>query len=112
MNFSEQIPFEILTEEQRELIEIIGIEKFIELSQFYSGSFVYIPKFDTLTKSTRNDEIRESFTGYNIRQLAQKHHLSESMIRKIVKPKQPEIKKQIENHPDQLTFWNDPEDKN
>lgn len=76
-----------LTEDDRQLISVVGAEAFLRLIDTYGGGNVYIPKYDRFERYTRNKAIMAEFDGYNFRELAQKYHLTEMQIRVILKDK-------------------------
>ena len=79
-----EIQLSDLSGRQREIAEVIGIEKYIELSKRFGGEdSIYIQKYSELVKNTRNKEIRKRFNGYNIAELAKQYNLSERHIREI-----------------------------
>ena len=84
MSLLDKITLEDLSEEQRQLAEIVGMDAYRQLVRVYGGCSVYIPKAEGLEKSARNDAIRADFTGYNYRYLAAKYNLTEVTIRAIV----------------------------
>lgn len=88
----DDITFEQLTGNQLELAELIGIEAYRKLVEYYGGSSVYIKKFDTITKPARNDEICEKFNGHNVKALAKKYDLADKTIRGITAEKLKKIK--------------------
>jgi Mor family transcriptional regulator len=77
----DQLQLDHLEGDQRQLAEIVGIEKYKEMLRVYSGSTVYIPTVDTVTLALRDTLIRMEYTGYNALALAQKWGLSERWIR-------------------------------
>lgn len=73
-----------LSDKQREIAEVIGIDNYIKLSKRFGGEdSIYIQKYSELIKGVRNKEICDKFTGKNIPQLAKEYNLSERYIRKI-----------------------------
>lgn len=81
------ITFEIddLNEEQKELVEVIGLEAFNALVYHYGGSSIYIPKTDTIERQARNVKICEAYKkGEGIKSLSNKYHLTENQIRSII----------------------------
>ncbi|MDE6520395.1 MAG: DNA-binding protein [Ruminococcus sp.] len=78
---------QLRSEQQREIAEVIGIEAYRKLVDYYGGSRIYIEKSDTITRPDRNDEIRKKFDGGNYKQLAREYELSEETIRRIVNKK-------------------------
>ena len=78
---------QLRSEQQREIAEVIGIEAYRKLVDYYGGSRIYIEKSDTITRPDRNDEIRKKFDGGNYKQLAREYKLSKQTIRNIVNKK-------------------------
>lgn len=54
-----------LTEDDRQLIGIVGTEAFLRLIDTYGGGNVYIPKNDRFERYARNKAIVAEFDGYN-----------------------------------------------
>lgn len=84
MSLHEKITLADLPEKQREIAEIVGIEKYIELTKRFGGDTPYIQKYSELIKSPRNNEIRQRFNGFNFEELAHEYDLSERYIRELV----------------------------
>lgn len=78
---------QLRSEQQKEIAEIIGIEAYRKLVEYYGGSSIYINKSDTITRPERDDEIRRKFNGSNYRELTKEYGLSETGIRKIIDKK-------------------------
>lgn len=98
-----QTGLDYLSEEQRDLIETIGMDAYKKLVERYGGCSVYICKRDTLHRAARNETIRQKFDGSNYRSLAKAYSLTENAIREIVAAKSREIKEMpLEG---QLSFW-------
>ena len=66
------------------LVDIMGIEAFIELIKQYGGSSLYIPNENSVLKPIRNILIKEYFNGNNYKQLAKEFKISEMQVRNIV----------------------------
>lgn len=55
------ISLDDLSDRQREIAEVIGIENYIKLSKRFGGEdSVYIQKYSEIIKSVRNKEIRKN----------------------------------------------------
>ncbi len=67
------------------IARIIGVDATLKLARELGGERIYLPK---LTTVTRDEEIRQRYDGYNIRELAREYGLSERWIRKIVNAQQ------------------------
>lgn len=78
---------QLRSEQQKEIAEVIGIEAYRKLVDYYGGSRIYIEKSDTITRPDRNTEIKKKFNGGNYKQLAKEYKLSEETIRRIVNKK-------------------------
>ncbi len=69
-----------------DLRQIIGVESAAKLIRVCGGSYVYVPKMETITKSRRDKAIYNEFiSGISIKNLTRKYSLSENAIRKIIK---------------------------
>lgn len=69
------------------MVEIIGIEDFIEISKVYGGDLLYIPTYKSLKKQSRNREINKAYDGFNARELSKIYELSVSQIHRIARRK-------------------------
>lgn len=83
MELIDKLTIDDLEPEQKQLAQLLGVEKYIELIKIYGGSSLYISKADTLSRNIRDKQIREEFNG-NYRELATKYRMSERYIRGIV----------------------------
>ncbi|MDE6671303.1 MAG: DNA-binding protein [Ruminococcus sp.] len=79
---------EQLSDDKKELAEIIGLDAYKKLVQHFCGSYIYVNKPDTVTRKERDAEIFRKFDGKNYCQLAQEYNLTENRIRSILKQKQ------------------------
>lgn len=75
---------DIKNEEQKALAQTIGIEAYIRLVKMYGGTSVYVFKQDSLTKSLRDERIKQEFNGRNYSYLAKKYNLTQQRVRDIV----------------------------
>ena len=73
-----------VNEEQRQLIELIGIENYKKIVLEFGGQYIYFPKAETISKELRDREIIEQFDGSNYKKLANKYNLSVVSIRRII----------------------------
>ncbi|NLI14569.1 Mor transcription activator family protein [Pelotomaculum propionicicum] len=81
---NKEVTLEDLPESYKRIASIIGPENAIQLAMELGGSYLYIPKYDSVIKNVRDRMIRKEFTGFNVRDLAKKYCLSESWIRDIL----------------------------
>lgn len=78
----EDIPDNMIT-----MVEIIGMDEFVELTRVYGGDILYIPSYKSLKKQVRNREIKTKYDGLNSKELAKDYDLSVSQINRIVRVK-------------------------
>lgn len=76
---------EDIGENYRPIVEIIGLEAFVELSGYAKGDEIYIPKVENIVAPARNRRIRKEYDGYNIKDLAEKYGLTTKQIANILK---------------------------
>ncbi len=69
-----------------DLRQIIGVESAAKLIRVCGGSYVYVPKMETITKSRRDKAIYNEFiSGISVKNLSRKYSVSEALIRAIIK---------------------------
>lgn len=76
---------EDISESYRPVVDIIGIEKFIELSDYARGDELYFPKLENIIAPARNRRIKKEWNGYNSKELAEKYNLTIKQIGNILK---------------------------
>ena len=81
----ELIKVEDVPDGSRDLVEIFGMDTFMELVDYCGGSNVYIPSKSAIVKKARIRVIKEEFDGGNFRELSCKFGISDIQVRKIVK---------------------------
>lgn len=74
-----------ISETYRPVVEIIGIDKFIELSDYAKGDELYFPKIENIINPARNRRIRKEYNGYNEKELAETYNLTTKQIGNILK---------------------------
>lgn len=74
-----------VTENMELLFEIVGEEKFIEITKMYGGNNVYIPTYKSAIRNSRNREIVEKYDGFNANELATQYGISVNQVKNIVK---------------------------
>lgn len=67
------------------MVEVIGIDKFLEISKLYGGMNMYIPIYSRVIREARNREIIEKYNGVNVNELAIKYGISVVSVRRIIK---------------------------
>lgn len=73
-----------LPEFLQDLVDIMGIEAFIDLIKEFGGSSLYIPNENSILKPIRNRLIKQNFNGNNYKELAKEFKISEMQVRNIV----------------------------
>lgn len=82
-----EVRIDDLTEAQRAVAELIGLENYRKLVNVYAGELIYIPKSDSFDRLVRNQKIVDEFNGTNTGELARRYHLTPVTIRRIVDEK-------------------------
>ena len=62
----EETTLEDISESYRPVVDIIGIEKFIELSEYAKGDELYFPKTENIIAPARNRRIKYNLTTKQI----------------------------------------------
>lgn len=81
----EETELDDVSEAYRPVVEIIGVEKFIELSEYARGDQLYFPKTENIIAPARNRRIKAEYNGYNEKTLADKYELTVRQIGHILK---------------------------
>lgn len=74
-----------IADSYRPVVDIIGIDKFIELGEYAKGDELYFPKLENIIAPARNRRIRAEWNGYNSKELAEKYNLTVKQIGNILK---------------------------
>ena len=81
----EDTTIEDIGERYREIVDLIGIRKFILLSNYARGDELYFPKVENVVSPARNRRIKREYNGYNSKELADKYNLTIKQIQNVVK---------------------------
>ena len=65
----------------RAIVEIVGVENYIRLSDYAKGDELYFPKVESILAPARNRRIRKEYNGYNAKELAARFKGDEIMDR-------------------------------
>ena len=65
MELLEAIKPEHLAPEQKELADLIGMDAYRKMMDFYGGEKIYIPRTETVIKKNKNEIIKAVFDGTN-----------------------------------------------
>lgn len=71
------------------VVEIVGIRKFVELSNYARGDELYFPKLENVIAPARNRRIKKEFNGSNEKELAEKYNITIKRVWNILKDTPP-----------------------
>lgn len=71
------------------VVEIVGIRKFVELSNYARGDELYFPKLENVIAPARNRRIKKEFNGSNEKELAEKYNITIKQVWNILKDAPP-----------------------
>ena len=74
-----------IAENYRPVVDIIGIEKFIEICRYAMGEELYFPMIDRVLAPARNRQIKAEYDGYNAKELAEKYDITMRRIAGILR---------------------------
>ena len=80
---------EDIAERYQEIAKIVGVQKFVELSNYARGDEIYFPKVENVVSPARNRRIKKEFNGSNAQELADKYNLTVKQIWNILKDEPP-----------------------
>lgn len=78
-----------IADRYRDIVEIVGVTKFIQLSDYARGHELYFPKAENILAPARNRRIKKEYDGYNEKELADRYNLTIQQIRNIMKDEPP-----------------------
>ena len=77
---------EDIPDRYRGIVDIIGIRKFVELSNYARGDELYFPKVENIVGPARNRRIKKEFrNGSSEKELSEKYNLTVKQIWNILK---------------------------
>lgn len=76
--------YEDVPESLKDVLHVVGMEKFIELIKVVGGTSVYFPSENNMLRSVRNRKIVEIFDG-DYKCISRKYGISEVQARKILR---------------------------
>lgn len=85
----EDTTIEDINERYRAIVDIVGIRKFIELSNYARGDELYFPKVENVISPARNRRIKKEYNGYNEKELADRYNLTVKQIQHIMRDEPP-----------------------
>lgn len=82
-----EVKMEDIPDKMVALVEIIGMDNFVEITRIYGGDILYIPSYKSLKKQVRNRKIKTEYDGFNSKELSKNYDLSVSQINRIIRVK-------------------------
>ena len=67
---------EDIADRYRPIVDIIGVDAFVELSIYACGDELYFPKPENIVAPARNRRVKKEYNGYNLKELAEKYNLT------------------------------------
>lgn len=69
------------------LLDIVGEDRFLEITKQFGGDNVYIPTHKSVLRSARNKEIIEKYNGVNAKELAKEYDVCVTHVNRILNNK-------------------------
>ena len=67
------------------MVDIIGVDKFLEVCKLYGGIAVYLPIHSRVTIGSRNRQMVKEYNGKNLDFLRVKYGISNQQVKKILR---------------------------
>ncbi len=80
-----RLEYSDVPDNMKNIYEIVGKHKFIEIVSLYGGQMVYFPTSKSIHKISRNKDIIKRYNGINVMELAREYRITTNQIRRIVK---------------------------
>lgn len=82
--YLKDVSIDMIPEPYKKFAKIITPDGLLKLAELFNGSMMYIPKFDTLVRTERNNQIIKEYNNKTYKELAEKYNLDISTIAKII----------------------------
>lgn len=83
-----EIYMDSLSDEMTFIIETVGIEKFVNLCEYFQGESIYFPKLKSCELLARNKKIKEDYkNGKDINTICNLYNISPRQIKRILAEK-------------------------
>ena len=69
------------------MVDIVGIRKFLEITKIYGGASVYIPLYKSIIRPARDRDIIKKYNGFNEKELAKMYNISVYNVKRIIQGK-------------------------
>jgi len=77
-------PEDAPTENVKDLIEVVGFDAVLKMSERYGGEYIYYPKYESWCVGERNRRIQREFNGRNYRELSKRYGVTPLYCREII----------------------------
>lgn len=81
----EETTIKDISDKYKPIVNMIGVEGFVALSEYAKGDELYFPKVETIITPARNRRICKEYTGDNMKELAKKYNITVVQISNILK---------------------------
>ena len=82
-----EVEIKDIPESMINMVDIVGIRKFLEITKIYGGSSVYIPFYKSIIRPARNRDIIKKYNGFNEKELAKMYNISVYNVKRIIQDK-------------------------
>lgn len=79
------IKIEDIPENLHQMVEIVGIEKFVLICKMYGGVTLYIPVYNKVIMGDRNRKIVRDYNGKNLDRLRVRYNISQEQLKAILR---------------------------
>ena len=76
---------DLVKEPYKSMIDIIGLESFLEFLWVFGGTHLYVPKPRSAFARCIDEEIKRLFNGYNFKELVSMFGFSETYVRDVLR---------------------------
>jgi Mor family transcriptional regulator len=77
---------EMLPGDLKRIAEVAGLEAAVRIARAFRGTCLYVPGLDEVKRKARDAIIKSDYdSGMGVRQLVQKHGITERQVRRILK---------------------------
>ena len=82
-----EVEIKDIPENMINMVDIVGIRKFLEITKIYGGASVYIPLYKSIIRPARNQDIIRKYNGFNAKELAKMYNISVYNVKRIIENK-------------------------
>ena len=82
-----EVEIKDIPENMINMVNIVGIRKFLEITKIYGGASVYIPLYKSIIRPARDRDIIKKYNRFNAKELAKMYNLSVYNVKRIIQSK-------------------------